>query len=121
MPTKRHRFAEAISTGLVVTAAGIGITWHFVENRELKTRPLEDALWVCDWDVTKIYGPGSPEQASVVKQFRNGGLTNLKFAAPTLYRMGGSSSHDSREGILMVPFDPRHPETARALVAQKEP
>ncbi len=98
-----------------------GGTWLIVKKREPQTLPLEDALWVCDWKITKIDGPGTQEQASIVKQFRAAGLSDLKFTAPILYRMGGSASKGPREGILMDPFDPRYPDNARALAAKVGP
>jgi len=122
MGTKTHRFAAATLTGMTIAMVVIGISWWVAKNPQ--TRPLQEALWVCDWDITKIYGPGTPEQAAIVEQFRAKGLSNLKFTAPILYRMETSSSGDSRdprEGILMSPFDPKHPEAARALAASRGP
>jgi hypothetical protein len=117
MPETGHRFPAAILTGLAIAIAVIGGIWLVVMNMKPRTRPLEEALWVCDWEVTTIYPPGSQQQKSILEQFRIMGLSDLKFTAPILYRMGGANAVDPREGILMDPFDPRHPESARALAA----
>ncbi len=99
----------------------IGGVWRVVKKREPQTRQLEHILWVFDWNMTKIDGPGSQEQASIVKQFRAAGLSDLKFIAPILYRMSGSASGDPREGILLYAFDPQNPDNARALAAKAVP
>ena len=43
-------------------------------------------------------------------------LREMRFASPVLYRMGGNVSMDSREGLMLAPFDPGRPELARHLL-----
>ncbi|WP_035613504.1 hypothetical protein, partial [Haloferula sp. BvORR071] len=64
---------------------------------------------------------GTPEQRSIVAQLlAHGGIAprEQRFQAPVLYRMGADSAS---AGILLAPFDPRHPETARQMKAAPQP
>ena len=75
--------------------------------------PLKEALYVSDWDITKIYGPGTPQQTSIISKL------NLKepkelYNGYVLYRMGADPG-DSSEGILMLGFAPKNPQTALQL------
>lgn len=116
---KRHRSAAVFVAGIAIALALAWGAWQGFKNWSPQTKTLEEALWVCDWSITRIYGPGTQEQASVVDQFRSVGLAKLEFTAPILYRMGGPRDGDPREGILLNPFDPRHPESALALASSK--
>jgi hypothetical protein len=81
-------------------ASDAGLKWRLDHRATAGTMPLEQALWVTDREVTRIYAPGTPDQ---------------RFQAPLLYRMGMSSSGKASEGVLMIGFDPRHPEMALGL------
>jgi hypothetical protein len=98
-------------------ASDAGLKWRLDHRATAGTMPLEQALWVTDREVTRIYAPGTPEQRSIAWQFRSTGsvAADQRFQAPLLYRMGMSSSGKASEGVLMIGFDPRHPEMALGL------
>jgi hypothetical protein len=117
MKSRAERAVLCFAACVILATVCSGVYWSGSGKPNLVTNTLEESLWVCDWEVTKIYAPGSKEQASVVRQLRTLGLPELAFDRPVLYRMGGSTFQNPSEGILMIPFDPRHPEIARALIA----
>jgi hypothetical protein len=120
LPKKgKERLAALIMIGLfggVVVFTGLSI---FMNSKKRPKIPIEQAMWVTDWDIERIYGPGSPEQQKIVNQFRKLG-DPLEFNAPVLYRMGASSAGNPSEGILLIGFDPKRPETARVLAASQQ-
>ncbi len=104
--------------GLLFGAIAIGAIWFYhYKKRETKLIPIEEAMYVTDWDITKIYGPGTLQQAKIVAQFKSSGGDNLEFDSPVLYRMNGSTSGNSGEGVLLLGFDPSRPEMAHSLKA----
>lgn len=102
-------------TGLSIVA---GVLLFSAPNHQ-PALSLEDALWVSDWEISKIYGPGTTEQQTIVRQLRSSGLKDADFDTFILYRMGGSSSMNSNEGLLLMPFDPSRPQDALALKADQ--
>lgn len=118
-PTKKsERMAGIILIGLLCGALAIGGVWFYhYKKQEAKLMPIEEAMYVTDWDISKIYGPGTPQQAKIVAQFRSSGGDKLEFDSPVLYRMNGSISGNSGEGILLLGFDPNRPEMAHSLKA----
>ena len=118
-PTKKsERMAGIILIGLLFGAIAIGAIWFYhYKTQESKLMPIEEALYVTDWEITKVYGPGTPQQTKIVEQFRSSGGDKLEFDSPVLYRMNGSMSVSSGEGILLLGFDPSHPEMAHSLKA----
>jgi hypothetical protein len=116
--------AGTILVGLLLAAITIGGIWFYLykqnESKNIPMIPIEEAMYVSDWNITKIYGPGTPQQAEIVDQFKSYGGDGLKFYSPVLYRMNGSSSDNPREGILLLGFDPKHPEMALQLKAHSQ-
>ena len=113
-----ERLAGSIIIGLLIgSLVVLGIWFYTSKIQDQKSLSLEQALYVTDWDITKIYGPGTPQQASIVKQFQAYGGEQLKFDRPILYRMDGNTSGSLSDGILLMSFDPTHPETALYLKA----
>lgn len=115
-----------IVLGLTLTAAVA--VYHFSDKRIMSDRNtvakagsmnLGQALWVSDWEMKTFYAPGTPTQKTVIKQLENS-LKSSEFMVDDyiLYRMGGSTSKDSNEGILLHGFDPSRPELARSLKAE---
>lgn len=117
MPNRKRRLGLASMIGVLcgVMISG-GITWYLY-SRGPETRPLEMVLWVCDEEVKYIYGPGTPEQKSIVKQLKATGFPEKRYSTPILYRMGAGSSSPAPQGILMIPFDPEQPEMALGLIS----
>jgi LPXTG-motif cell wall-anchored protein len=74
---------------------------------------IDKALYVSDWDITTIYGPGTPQQKAIVIQMDK----DLKFDAPVLYRIGGSSAGNPSDGYFLYGFDPRRPERAKEILS----
>lgn len=101
---------------LILTGGGFGYWWT---TRQQEGRPLEEMLWVCDWEMREFHGPGTTGQSTVVHLLRERGMGDAKFTAPVLYRMGGSATGRGNEGILMQPFDPRNPEAARVMITEE--
>ena len=122
LPQKRsERIAALILIGLflgVTVVAGIGA---YLINRTPRLIPLEDALWVTDWNLEKIHGPGTPQQLMILRQLTGPEGPKLNFSAPVLYRMGGTNTSQVTEGILLYGFDPKRPEMALMLAAEQEP
>lgn len=108
------KLAAMVLVGTLACCAGF--KW-WLDHRSARTVPLEQALWVTDREITRIYSPGTPEQQAIVAQFRSMGNTAAwqGFHAPLLYRMGMSSSGEPSDGVVIIGFDPRHPEMALAL------
>ena len=111
--------------GFLLGAACVGFLWLGVSVRATAQRgpdtevariSLEGSLWVCDWEMKKFYQPGSLEQRQVLAKLDSAELREMRFASPVLYRMGGNMSMDSREGLMLAPFDPGRPELARHLL-----
>jgi len=75
--------------------------------------PVETSLYVSDWEIKKIYGPGTSEQKQMVNIFREIGISG--FSTPFLYRMGGSASENGSEAIMMWPFRPEKPHEALTM------
>lgn len=117
--SRRIRWRRASIIGICATVTSIGAIAWFIHSNHIRTfLSLDDALWVSDWNVTSIYGPGTKEQNDIVQQLRVSGREFGQFKTPILYRMGGDSSMKSSEGILMIPFDPNRPQDALALKAE---
>jgi hypothetical protein len=98
--------------GCIVVA---GFAAH-LEYRKPSKISIEQALWVTDWEIQRIYAPGTPEQRSIVAQLGE----ELEFDSPVLYRMGGTSAAGASEGLMLFGFDPSRPEMAQAM-KQKKP
>lgn len=111
---KSERFAGIILISLLFGVIAVGSIWFYLHKTNTpKTIPIETALYVSNYDITKIYGPGTPQQATILKKLKlNGNQT--QFNSYVLYRMGADSG-DTDEGILMLGFDPANPETAHQL------
>ena len=109
------RIAGVILVGIALGVLVIGLVWYF-ENREDDTAllPIEEAMYVTDWEITKIYGPGTLQQAKIVEQFNSARDEEITFENPVLYRMPGEGSSSS-DGIMLFGFDPNRPEMARHL------
>ncbi|MGJ8655324.1 MAG: hypothetical protein ACSHX6_02650 [Akkermansiaceae bacterium] len=113
---KSERLAGVILISLLYSILAVSFIWFYLRKTHTPTPlPIESAMYVTDWNITKIYGPGTPQQATIVEKFQSTGK-QLTFITPVLYRMGATHS-DSAEGILMIGFDPTHPETAHQLKA----
>jgi hypothetical protein len=117
LPRKRsERIAALILIGILfglIVVAGLAV---YLANQKPTAIPIEQALWVTDWEIERIYGPGTPEQQMIVAQFGS----DLEFEAPVLYRMGRPSASNPSEGLLLYGFDPDHPEMAKLLAAAQE-
>ena len=101
---------------LLLIGGAVGYWWT---TRQEEGHPLEEMLWVCDWDMREFHGPGSAAQSSTAHLLRERGLGDVKFTAPVLYRMGGSGTGHGNEGVLMQPFDPRNPGAARVMKTEE--
>ncbi len=113
---KSERLAGIILIGLLLSAITIGGGWFFLEmQNESKNIPIEKAMYVSDWNITKIYGPGTPQQAKIVEQFKARGSRNLEFGGYVLYRMPNKISDTFDEGILLLGFDPKNPKSTLQL------
>ena len=111
---KSKRLARITLLSLLCGALAVSAVWLYLhKTHDTKNIPIEKALYVSDWDITKIYGPGTPQQASILKKLKLNG-TQTQFNSYVLYRMGADPG-DTNEGILMVGFDPANPETAHQL------
>lgn len=118
---KSERIAGIILSVLLFGGLVIGAIWFYqYKAREARLMSIEEAMYVTDWDITTIYGPRTPQQARIVKQFRSYGGDKLEFDAPVLYRMHASASGNTGEGILLMGFDPKNPETAFHLKAAQQ-
>jgi len=115
--TTGWRGAFAIGFFIVAAVVAVAVWVLRVESRPASLT-LEDALWVSDWDITALHGPGTEEQRDIVRQLLAFDHDFGRFETPILYRMGGSSAVGAPEGILLIPFDPRRPEDAFELRAE---
>ena len=117
-----HLFAKIplknrILISLVSTSTVIALAFNLIAPFSPKEYPLKDVLYVSNWDITKIYGPGTEEQMQIVKAFEAIGITN--YNSTVLYRMGGKNSFNGAEGLILAPFNPNKPESARVLIAKE--
>jgi lipopolysaccharide export system protein LptC len=111
---KSERMAGTILIALLLAVVVIGAFWFYLHKKnEKEVISIEEAMYVSDWDITKIYGPGTPEQAVAVKKFKSQG--KIDFTSPVLYRMGKDKNINSNEGVLLLPFDPKNPKMALQL------
>ena len=119
--TKPERAAGIILIGLLLGAMVTGsISLYHNKKKESQGISIEDAMYVTDWEITKIYSPGTPQQAKIVSQLQSMRDSKIFFDCPILYRMNGSSIENAGEGVLLSPFDPKYPEMALYLKAYKE-
>jgi hypothetical protein len=115
LPQKRsERIAALILIGLFLGVSAVVGIGFYLANRKADEIPLKDALWVTDWNIEEIHGPGSLQQERILIQLNGPEWTKLKFTAPVLYRIPEGVPHPS-EGLLLYGFDPDHPEMALAL------
>jgi len=113
------RWGRAFIIGILAAAAIVGAAiWLLHSKRSQTFLSLDDALWVSDWGVTTIYGPGTKEQREIIRQLHASGHRFGPFETPVLYRMGGSSPTRSSEGMVMAPFNPNRPRDALALKSE---
>lgn len=116
------RWPRAILVGICAATAIVCIIFGIIRSSYTEDLlSLDEALWVSDWNITTIYGPGTKEQRTIVQKLRSTGREFSEFDAPVLYRMGGNYSMNSSEGIVMIPFDPLRPQGALALKAESTP
>jgi hypothetical protein len=114
--------ARPVSLGFTLGALTVALLWGWQSNQNARFRreaPIEEALWVSNWDITKVYGPGTPEQTAVVAKLKEFGLSEVRFGEPILYRMGPAAT--AGQAILMSPFDPLNPKRASLLMRSKDP
>jgi hypothetical protein len=113
MDRARHsRIIIAAVAALLLVGGALGFWWN---ARQHQPRPLEEMLWVCDWEMRQFHGPGTDQQSAIAKILRERGLGDTKFSGPVLYRMGGSATGNGKEGILLQPFGPKNPAAARVM------
>jgi len=118
------RLARTVALGFTLGAATVALLWAWQSKQSARFRieaPIEQALWVSNCNVTRVYGPGTPEQIAVVaalKEFAPG-VGDLRFSEPMLYRMGAEAAAIEGEGILMTPFDPGNPKQAYLVMRRK--
>ena len=116
---KSERLAGTILISLLFSALAISAVWYYLHKTQTpESIPIERAMYVTDWNISKIYGPGTPQQSTIVEKFKSTGK-QLTFITPVLYRMGADPG-DTNEGILMIGFDPANPETAHQLKASPQ-
>lgn len=110
---KHQRRRLKILVLCLVTLLGWGLYKSSRDSSAEKFIAVEDGLYVTDWSVSKIFGPGTERQQQYVKQFQYMGIEKLE--APILYRIGVQQTAGGEEDILLAPFDPSRPESALAL------
>jgi hypothetical protein len=117
MPTPTSRIVKIVVLLSGLTAASLMLIerWRTPDVQPGGTLPLEKALWVSDWDITKIYGPGTPEQQAIVQRLKATEAAAMTFSEPVLYRSGGSQTTQGNQGIVMIPFNPKDPKAALVL------
>lgn len=117
LPQNRpKRLAAVILSGLLGGVVLITGFLLLLNPQTQKRIPIAQALWVTDWEIQHLYGPGTTRQQKIVDLLGS----HLEFEAPVLYRMGGSGSHDPSEGLLIYGFDLKRPEMAKALAAKQQ-
>lgn len=109
--------AGLILSGLFLGVIAITGSLLLLKNLKPAKMPIEQALWVSDWEIENFYGPGIPEQQRIVEQLSKHMGDNLEFEEHVIYRMGVTAA-DSSEGVLIYGFDPERSEMARQLAAQ---
>ena len=105
------RFLGCIGAILLLLVTSFYVYW--IVNLKGKEYPLEDVLYVSNWEITKIYGPGTETQAAIVKKFSAIGIET--YDTTLLYRMGGKNTMDGNEGVILSPFNPQSPQDALKL------
>jgi hypothetical protein len=113
--------ARTVSLGFTLGAVTVALLWGWKSTQTARFRkeaPIEEALWVSNWDVTRVYGPGTAEQTAVVAKLKEFGLGEVRFGEPILYRMGPAAT--AGQAILMSPFDPLNPKRASLLMRSKD-
>jgi len=114
-PTPKVRLLLSI---IVIVTAGSYIAYKMPNSLTAQepSYPLTNVLFVSDWEITQIYGPGTAQQQRIVEQFQALGITS--FNSPVLYRAGGKNTANGQEGLILAPFDPQNPKSALKLKAQ---
>jgi len=102
-----------VLTGALLLLFVSSLYVYWVMCAKGKEYPLEDVLYVTNWEITKIHGPGTAEQAAIVKKFGELGIKT--YNTTLLYRMGGKNTMDGNEGVILTPYDPHSPKDALKL------
>jgi len=93
-------FVRTVSLGITLGAATVALLWAWQSKQTARFQteaPIEQALWVSNWDVTKVYGPGTPEQTAVVAALeKESGLGDIRFGEPILIPDGSGKRQPSR-------------------------
>ncbi len=115
LPNERNeRRSAVVLIGLLFGVVLVSLSLIVMKFKTSKRWTIEQALWVTDKEMKNFYGPGTPQQQAIVDLLG----ADLEFSEPVLYRMGCKGS-DTNEGLIMLGFDPTHPEAAPAMVAEK--